>query len=147
MFIYSGSQFQNLYNKKVLDVSGGKDVEGQNVIVWKSHGGVNQRWRVVYLDKAEKEQTTGLNKEFGMHCNRPFYLVSRLWMKRVAECQGASNVFLKRYRANQAVQQWYFDCKTKTIRSNYWKNYAMQIPGNGGQNELRMISSITSRWW
>jgi hypothetical protein len=68
-------------------------------------------------------------------------------MKRIAECQGASNVFLKRYRVNQKQQQWTFNCVDKTIRSNYWKNYAMHIPGNGGQNELRMTASITSRWW
>jgi hypothetical protein len=30
--------------QKVLDVSGGKDVEGQPVIVWAKHGGKNQRW-------------------------------------------------------------------------------------------------------
>jgi len=42
-------------NQKVLDVSGGKDVEGQACIVWKKHGGANQRWKVVYTDEAEKD--------------------------------------------------------------------------------------------
>jgi len=68
-------------------------------------------------------------------------------MKRIAECIGASQVTLKRWRKNVAAQQWFFEPVSKTIRSNYWKNYIMHIPGNGGQNELRMTSSITSRWW
>jgi hypothetical protein len=68
-------------------------------------------------------------------------------MNRIAECIGASQVRLKRWRNNVAAQQWFFDPVAKVIRSNYWKNYVMNIPGNGGQNELRMTSSITSRWW
>jgi hypothetical protein len=54
---------------------------------------------------------------------------------------------LKRWRKNVAAQTWKFDPVAKVIRSDYWKNYIMNIPGNGAQNELRMTSSITSRWW
>ena len=107
----------------------------------------NQRWKIVYLDQAEKIAKTGYNEDFGFHVNRPFYIRSRLPMKRIAECQGASNVFLKRWRKNVAAQTWFFDPVAKVIRSNHWKNYIMHIPGNGGQNSLRMTSSITSRWW
>jgi hypothetical protein len=107
----------------------------------------NQRWKVVYVDAADKVETEGLNNEFGLYVNRPFYIRSRLPMKRIAECQGASNVFLKRWRKNVAAQQWVFDPVRKVIRSNYWKNYIMQIPGNGAQNELRMTATINSRWW
>jgi hypothetical protein len=74
-------------------------------------------------------------------------MVSRMPMKRVAECQGASNVFLKRYTKGRAAQQWFFHPVDKTIHNNHWKNYIMQIPGNGAHNELRMTSGITSRWW
>jgi len=94
----------NIRNKKVLDVKGGKDAEGQAVIAWGQHKGANQRWKIVYLDKAAKEPTTGLNKEFGFHMNRPFYLVSRLPMKRVAECVGANNMVLKRYTKGRVAQ-------------------------------------------
>jgi len=97
-FVYQGSSFVNIQDNRVLDVSGGKDVEGGKVLAWKRHGGANQRWKVVYVDKAEKESTTGLNKEFGFICSRPFYLRSRLPMKRVAEAIGANNLALKRFR-------------------------------------------------
>jgi len=145
--VYEGEHFCNIRNSKCLDVHSGKDEEGRQTIVWKRHNGANQRWKVVYTDKAKKEQTTGLNKEFGFHIGRPFYLVSRLPMKRVAEAIGASNVALKRYTKGRAAQQFFFDGVSKTIRSNHWKNYAMEIQSNGKSANLRMTSGITSRWW
>jgi hypothetical protein len=107
-----------------------------------SNGSPSQRWKIIYLDKADKEATSGLNKDFGFHINRPFYLVSRLPMKRVAECVGASNVALKRYVKGRSAQQFFFDGKTKTIRSQQWKNYAVELRGK----DIRMTSSINSRW-
>jgi hypothetical protein len=68
-----------------------------------------------------------MNDEFGFHINRPFYIVSRLPMKRVVECVGANNIVLKRYYKNRIAQQYFFDGVSKTIRSQQWKNYAMEI--------------------
>jgi hypothetical protein len=102
---------------------------------------------IEYDDKAKDEPTKGLNKEFGLHCSRPFYFVSRLPMRRVAEAVGANNVVLKRYTKGRASQQFSFDCVSKTIRSNYWKNYAMEIQSSGTSKNLRMTSGINSRWW
>jgi hypothetical protein len=82
-----------------------------------------------------------------MYIGRPFYLVSRLPMKRVLEAKGASNATIMRWVKNRKSQTWYFDGKSKTIRSNYWKNYALEIQSNGGSNNLRLTSSINSRWW
>jgi hypothetical protein len=44
-----------MINKKVVDVQGAKDAEGQKVIVWNRHNRSNQRWRVVYMDKSSKD--------------------------------------------------------------------------------------------
>jgi hypothetical protein len=33
----------------VLDVAGGQDRNNQNVLVWKRHKGLNQKWRVDYV--------------------------------------------------------------------------------------------------
>jgi hypothetical protein len=68
-------------------------------------------------------------------------------MRRVVECVGATHVYLKRYTKGRAAQQFYFDGSSKTIRSNHWKNYAMEIQGNGGHRNLRFTSGINSRWW
>jgi hypothetical protein len=97
----------------------------------------NQRWRVVYLDQAKKVQTEGLNEDFGFYVNRPFYIVSRLPMHRVAESIGANNITLKRWRKNVKAQQWKFDPVAKVIRNNYWTNYVMTIQSNGASSNLR----------
>jgi hypothetical protein len=114
--------------------------------VYKRHGGKNQKWKIVYVDQAEKEQTKGMH-EFGFHVNRPFYFRSRLPMKRVAEALGANNIVIKRWRKNSPTQQFFFDAGTKTIRSNHWKNYAMEITSQGRSNTVRFTSGINSRWW
>jgi len=88
-----------------------------------------------------------LNEEFGFYINRPFYLVSELPFNRVAEMLGGTNMVLKRWRKNTRQQQFWFDEVSKTIRNNYWKNYCLDIQSNGASNNLRTVSSITSRWW
>jgi hypothetical protein len=85
-----------MQNHKALDVYQGKDVEGQQVIAWKRHNGLNQRWRIVYVDKATKERSKGYDKEYGFYINRAFYFRSRMPMWRVAD--NVSNYLrLRRY--------------------------------------------------
>jgi hypothetical protein len=95
--MFDGSHFVNIRDKRCLDVSGNKDVEGQAVIAHKMHNGKNQQWNVLYLDKANKTRTDGFNEDFGWEINRPFYMVSRLPMRRVIEAVGANNMVIKRY--------------------------------------------------
>ena len=38
-----------------------------------------------------------MNKDFGFHMNRPFYIVSRLPMRRVIQVVGGRNLVLKRF--------------------------------------------------
>jgi hypothetical protein len=147
VFKYEKSQFINWSNNKVLDVKDSKDEEGHEVQVNGNNNGTNQRWKVVYLDKAGKIETKGLNEEFGFHINRPFYMVSELPFNRVAEMLGGTNMVLKRWRKNARNQQFWFDEKSKTIRNNYWKNYCLDIQSNGNSNNLRTTSGINSRWW
>jgi hypothetical protein len=66
---------------------------------------------------------------------------------RVVECVGANNLRINRYKKGKTQQQFFFDEKSKTIRSQTWKNYAMEIQSNGRNQNLRMTSGITSRWW
>jgi hypothetical protein len=106
----------------------------------------NQKWKVIYLDKAPKRETKGLNEEFGFHINRPFYFVSELPFNRVAEMHGNTAVTLRRWRNNQRQQQFWFDEITKTVRNNHWKNYALEIQSNGNSNNVR-TAGINSRWW
>jgi hypothetical protein len=146
VFKYGNGQFTNWSNNKVLDVTGAKDEEGRAVGVFANNGGKHQKWRVLYVDQAEKNRDKGFNKDFGFHINRPFYLRSRLPMKRIAECHGANNVWLKRWRKNATAQQWYFDEVSKTIKNNHWKSHSLDIQGNGSSTNVR-CTTTNSRWW
>jgi hypothetical protein len=68
-------------------------------------------------------------------------------MNRVIQAHGNNNIMLNRWKKNVAAQQWFFEPVSKTIRSNHWKNYCMEIPSSGKANELKITGSITSRWW
>jgi hypothetical protein len=71
-----------------LDVTNAKDEEARPVQVWKRHNGANQRWKVVYTDKAGPK-ATGMDGDFGFHINKPFYIVSRLPTNRVLDYNGS----------------------------------------------------------
>jgi len=146
-FVGSSGNFVNFQNANRILHTSNKDIEGQPIIVGKPTGGLNQKWNVLYLDKRGKTETKGLNEEFNFQINKPFYLVSELPFNRVAEMHGANNVWLRRWRKNTLAQQFFFDEVTKTIRSNQWKNYCLEIQSNGNSNNLRGTSGITSRWW
>jgi hypothetical protein len=103
----------------------------QGLQVHNRHNGANQRWKILYHDEREKRRTKGMNTDFGLYINRPFYIRSRLPFQRVVECHGASNVKLARWRKNTKAQQWYFDEKTKTIKNNNWTPRSLDIQSNG----------------
>jgi hypothetical protein len=48
-------------------------------------------------------------------------------MKRVIETIGHNNMVIKRYVKGRTAQQFYFDGVSKTVRSQQWKNYAIEI--------------------
>jgi bacillopeptidase F (M6 metalloprotease family) len=148
VFKYDGNQFINPFkDNKVLSVDGYKDEEGSKVIVDNNEGKAGQQWKVVYVDKSDKEATKGLNEDFGWYINRPFYIRSRMFFRRVVEAHGNNWLYLRRWVKNRTAQQWKFDIKDKTLHNEHWKNYVMTIHGNGSSNHMRMLSSITSRWW
>jgi hypothetical protein len=41
MFKMEGNFLTNIQNRKVMDVSGNRDAENQNIHMWKKHGGLN----------------------------------------------------------------------------------------------------------
>jgi hypothetical protein len=105
-----------------------------------------QQWQVVYLEDAKGPQTKGLNKDFGFHVGRPFYLISKLPFNRMIECIGANNVTMRRWRNNAKAQQWFFDGVSKTIKNNNWKSHSLDIQSNGGSTNVR-CTTTNSRWW
>jgi hypothetical protein len=77
---------------------------------------------------------------------RPFYVRSRMPMRRVVECVSNAYTRLMRYAYGRKAQQWVFDIKSKTLQSYYWRNRAVEITSSGNSSTMRM-NSVTSRWW
>jgi len=136
----------NVQNRKVLDVHGNRDVEGQNVIVWNRHNGANQRWRIIYVDSVNDKPGKGLNKDFGFYASRPFYIRSKLPMQRFVEVVGGRNVVLKTFAKNRRAQQFIFDAKSKTIKSYQWKDRSLDIQ-NAGKSSNLQVWKTNARWF
>jgi hypothetical protein len=67
-------------------------------------------------------------------------------MRRVAETV-STDVRLKRYHSGRSRQQTFkFDITSKTIKSEYYKSYSMEIPNQGRNSQLRIVTT-NSRWW
>jgi len=150
MFKYEKGQIINWRNNLVFDVTDSKDLEGQPVGIKKNTNGKNQQWKIVYLDETDiddKIATKGLNKEFGFHINRPFYLVSELPFNRVAEMHSNANIWLRKYRKNVKQQQFWFDERTNTIKNNHYRTYCLEIQSNGKSNNIKAGTGCISRWW
>ena len=138
----------NVHNSKVLDVSGAKDKEGQNVLAWKKHNGKNQQWKIVYLDsiKAGDVKKSGLDSNFGFYRHRPFFIVSRLPMKRVIQVVGGRNLVLKTRVNGRNTQKWVFDSKTKTIKSYHYSDRSFDIQ-NAGRSHNLQVWKTNARWF
>ena len=130
---------------KVMDVSGGADTEGRNIIMYKKHGGINQQWDVVYIDEWKGEPGKGeLNEEFGLYVERPFYVISQMNDNRYLDLINNRNMVIKT-RNGRSSQTWFFDQKSLTIKTMYNKQ-SWDIQSNGGAKDMR-IYSTQSRWW
>jgi len=70
---YDGQYIVHTVSEEVLELRDLKDTEEQNLFVGKRGNGLNQKWKIVYLDSVT-EQTKGLNKYFNFYVNRPFLI-------------------------------------------------------------------------
>ena len=128
-----------------MDVSGGKDVENQNIISYKKHGGINQQWDVVYADEWKGEPGKGeLNEQFGLYVERPFYIISKLSSNRYLDLINNRNMVIKT-RNGRSTQTWFFDQKSLTIKTQYNKQ-SWDIQSSGRTNNMQ-IWSTNSGWW
>ena len=118
MFRYSSPYIVN-EKGKVFDVSGGKDNENQNIIIYKKHGGLNQQWDITYADEYPDEpKKNELNERFGLYVERPFYIVSQLGSNRYLDLINNRNMVIKT-RNGRNTQIWWFDQKSLTIKTKY----------------------------
>jgi hypothetical protein len=87
-----------------------------------------------------------MNDVFGFYTNKPFYIVSKLPMRRVCEVVGGRNIVIKSLNRGRLEQQFYFDGVSKTIKSIKYKDRSFNVQNNGRANNLDM-QVTNSRWW
>jgi hypothetical protein len=144
MFRMSGRFLTNIKNNKVMDVSGNKDKENQNIHMWKRHGGLNQQWDIVYADQWKGEPTKGqLNKDYGLYVLRPFYVISHMSSRRYLDILGRNMVI--KTPNGRSTQQWYFHQTSLTIRSKS-NNQSWDIQSAGKTTNMQ-VWSTNSGWW
>ena len=91
-------------------------------------------WKVIYADKAEKTRTKGKNEVYGLEINRPFYIVSRLPMKKVIQTNSSTLTIKDRPSSPRLTQQFFFDEVSKTIKSQQWKHISIYQNGASSVN-------------
>lgn len=129
MFKFTGGNFINVLTGKAFDIRGASDTEGNDLTVYNNHGALNQRFKIEYLDKQKAEQTKGLNEEYGLHINRPFFIVSKSAMNRVITVAGGYNLVITVRESANKRQQWTFDQSSKTIKSVQFRDRSIDVRG------------------
>jgi hypothetical protein len=152
VFRFEKGQLCAVCKNKCMTVQSAQDKEMQKIVFdpKKQIGAKEQQWKIVYADDAKDIVTKGKNDEFGWECNKPFYIVSRLPMHRVIETRGNHALHLwKHSYGRQPSQQFYFDCVSKTLKSQQTniKQNSITISGNRGAGNHLLFYRQTSRWW
>jgi hypothetical protein len=83
------------------------------------------------------------NKMFGLHIERPFYVVSALPDERYLDRLG-NNLVIKTENGFK-TQEWYFDQRSRTIKSSK-DGRSWDIAGAGKQSNMQAWST-NSGWW
>lgn len=136
----------NCKTGNAFDVAGASDSEGANVNTYKLMDKANQRWKIIYVDEADKDATKGFNKEYGFQINKPFYIVSTLPQKRVVEAIGGNNLVIKSLRRNDEGQQFTWDAVSKTIKNVKWSDKSVTITGAGNGPNMQIFTT-NARWF
>lgn len=101
---------------QVVEVVGAVDNENRNIGVNDAKGGMHQEWDIIYVDEMPAALKIGEeNKDWGFKINSPFYVVSKKSRGYFLDLLG-SNMVMKT-RNGMKSQQFYFDQKTRTIKS------------------------------
>ena len=82
--------------------------------MWKLHNGANQQWDIVCVQIPEPKKGE-LNEDYGLYVERPFYAISALPKGRYLDL--VDNNLVIKTRSSQPSQVFWFDQKSKTIKS------------------------------
>ena len=85
-----------------------------------------------------------LNSEFGMYVERPFHIVSQLGTRRYLDILGRNLVI--KVPNGRKTQVWYFDQRSKTIKTQSNRGWSFDIQNYGKSKNMR-VWSTNSGWY
>jgi len=83
-----------------------------------------------------------MNTNRGLYVNRPFYVVSRMWMNRVITYSTSHTMLIQSRKANDKRQMWRFDQVSKTIKNMHDDKRSMDVRGTNAYGY-----PTDSRWY
>ena len=103
----------------------------------------------MYVDEMKADPKKGeLASDYGLYVERLFFVVSGLQSGRYLDIVKGKPV-IKTPNGFDS-QKWYFDYRTKTIRSDMPRHYVLSI-GTSGRKRTRtnnlQLYRVQSQWW
>ena len=106
---------------------------------------MNQKWRIIYVDQMKPEPKKGeLNTEFGLYVERPFHVVTHLRSHRYLDML-SRNLVIKTPNG-RLTQVFYFDQRSKTIKSQSNRGWSFDIQ-NAGRSKNMQMWNTNSGWF
>jgi uncharacterized protein YxeA len=122
-----------------------------NMITQKDDNSKSVRWEVKYMDEIANMpyQKGEFNPDWGFKCSVPFHIVSELPRHRYLDIEYSGHHHIKDKGNSLSTnlpnglerQNWYFDCKTFTIRSynsGFRYGHVLTIHSKGGSTDVTM---------
>jgi len=134
MWRYENNMFTN-ERGTILMVKPERDRENNYIGHDKKNGNMFQQFDVIYADELPAEPKKGdMMPGWGFKIGVPFHIVSNLGEGRYLDLVGNSPVI--KTRNGFPSQGWWFDQRTRTIKSWRTRSYSLAINGNGKRNDL-----------
>jgi hypothetical protein len=149
MFRYENNQLIN-EKGKIVTITGklyDADREGRNIgLTTDKKRDIQSQFDIVYVKDMPRDLKKGeMNKDFGFKIGTDFYIESQLSSKRYLDIVGSYDVVIKTPNSYNS-QKWFFDNKTKTLKSRKSTSYSLEIT-NAGRNQLARIYSTYGYWY
>jgi hypothetical protein len=106
----------------------------------------NKQWDLIYVKDVKPELKNGeFNPDFGLKINTDFHIVSQMGRGRFIDIISSYTMVLKMDNGRNS-QRFFFDNKTKTIKSRKSTSYSIEMKNSGRDKDMRIYSTY-SRWW
>jgi hypothetical protein len=127
-----------------LAVQSNLDQETRQIVREKENKLIGQEWDILYLDSSKSPPTSGYSNTWGMYINRPFHIQSAHSSGRFLD--SISNRIVIKTRNGKPTQDFYFEYKTRTIKSKGYasttNHYALDV-----RNTWAYLYGADSQWY